>query len=343
MRIIVFGGGGGIGGWICEVLSEQTNIEQVACVRNWSSAVRLARRGVSIAKVDIGDGEALPALLAGADVVVNATMPPSALERELVRGLYAAATRAGVRRFIQFSSAAVYGDLTGPIAEDSRPSPNDGYSNGKAEMERLLLEAAVHSAPQLFIFRPSIVYGPFADFWTVRYVERITKGKWRNLGRAGAGTCNLVHARDVTRLVIAAATADVESGAHVLNVNGPDHVTWNGYIERLGDALEMPDRVTPNIAVFRATAFVAGMMRSAAQVGSIKALYRRSTGTTRLAMTSAKVVTALYPTPSELKLLRRKAQYVGDRAAKVLGVSPSISLHAGIQESVEWCRVHGIV
>jgi nucleoside-diphosphate-sugar epimerase len=343
MRIVVFGAGGGIGGWICEALSERTNIEQVACVRNWSSAVRLARRGVSIAKADIGDRGALPALLAGADVVVNATMPASALEPELVRGLYAAAARAGIRRFIQFSSAAVYGDLTGLIAEDSRPSPNDDYSNGKAAMERLLLEAAVPSSPQVFILRPSIVYGPFADFWTVRYVERISREKWRNLGRAGDGTCNLVHAHDVARLVIAAATADIEPGAHVLNVNGPDHVTWNGYIERLGDALETPDRVTPNAAVFRATVFVAGMMRSAAQIGSLKAFYRRSTGTRRSAMTSAKVVTALYPTPSELKLLRRKARYVSDKAAKVLGVSPSISLQAGIQQCVAWCRVHGIV
>lgn len=343
MRIVVFGAGGGIGGWICEVLSERTGIEQVACVRNWSSAVRLARRGIRIAKVDIGNTEELPALLTGADVVVNATMPPSAREPELVGGLYAAAARAGVRRFIQFSSATVYGDRTGLITEESRPSPNDDYSNGKAEMERLLLDAAVQSAPQLFLLRPSIVYGQFADFWTVRYVDRITKGKWRSLGRAGEGICNLVHARDVAGTVLTAATADIEPGAHVLNVNGPDHVTWNAYIERLGDALETPDRVTPNVAMFRATAWVAGMMRSAAQIGAIKAFYRRSTGTTRVAMTSAKAATALYPASSELTLLRRKATYVSDKAARVLGVSPSISLHAGIQESVEWCRVHGIV
>jgi nucleoside-diphosphate-sugar epimerase len=339
----VFGAGGGIGGWICELLSEQAAVDQVACVRSWSSAVRLARRGVTIAKVDIGDTGELVALLAGADVVVNATMPPSAREPELVHGLYSAAAMAGVSRFIQFSSAAVYGDATGLISEESSPSPNDGYSKGKAEMERLLLEAATHSAPQLFILRPSIVYGPFADFWTVAYVERITKGKWRSLGYAGEGACNLVHARDVARVVVAAATADVEPGTHVLNINGPDSVTWNGYIERLGDALEVPDRVTPNLAMFRAAAFVARMMRSVAQIGPIKAFYRRSSGTARWAMTSAKVVTGLYPTPGEVKLLRRKARYAGDKTARILGFSPSISLDAGIQESVEWCRLHGIV
>jgi nucleoside-diphosphate-sugar epimerase len=261
----------------------------------------------------------------------------------LVRDLYAAAGRAGVRRFIQFSSAAVYGDLTGRLTEDSRLSPNDDYSNGKAAMERLLLEVAAPTSPQVFILRPSIVYGPFADFWTVRYVERVAKGKWRNLGSAGSGTCNLVHAHDVATFVIAAATADVAPGAHVLNINGPDNVTWNEYMERLGDALEIPDRVTPNVLAFRTAAFTAGLMRHAAQIASLKAFYRRSTGTTRSAMTSAKAVTALYPTPSELKLLRRKARYISDRAARVLGTGPSITLDAGIRQSVAWCRVHGII
>lgn len=343
MRIVVFGAGGGIGGWIAETLSEQRHVDTIACIRNWSSAVRLARRGIRLARADLGDTGALREVLAGADMVVNATMPPSNLEPELVGGLYEAAVRAGVGRFIQFSSAAVYGDRTGLITEDAGTSPNDDYSRGKTAMERVLLDAGSHAAPQVFILRPSIVYGPFADFWTVRYAERITQGKWRHLGRAGEGTCNLVYAHDVARLVIVAATGDAPPGAHVLNINGPDDVTWNGYIERLGDALGTADRVIPNMAAFRATAFAARVMRSAARIEPLKALYRRSTGAARSAMTSAKVVTALYPTPSELKLLRRKARYVSERSASVLGFRPSTALEHGLEKSVEWCRVHGIV
>lgn len=343
MRIVVFGAGGGIGGWICEALSEHPDVELQACIRNWSSAVRLARRGISLVRIDIADAGAVAATVAEADVVVNATMLPSAHEPALVRSLYAAATRAGVRRFIQFSSAAVYGDRTGLVAEDAGPSPNDDYSRGKAEMERLLLEGAADSHTQLIILRPSIVYGPFADFWTVRYVERVTLGKWRNLGRGGDGICNLVHAQDVARLVTAAATTDIERGTLVLNVNGPDNVTWNAYIERLGDVLGTPNRMTPSVAAFQARAALAEAIRGAARVGSLKALYRRSTGATRSAMTSAKVMTSLYPTRSEQKLLRRKARYVAEQAARTLGVTPAISLETGIQQSVAWCRVHGIV
>jgi nucleoside-diphosphate-sugar epimerase len=260
----------------------------------------------------------------------------------LVSELYAAATRAGVGRFVQFSSAVVYGSASGDVTEATALSPNGDYARGKAEMEKRLLEAAVPSAPQLFILRPSIVYGPFADFWTVRYVERVSKGRWRSLGAAGSGTCNLVHAHDVARVVVAAATAAVEPGAHVLNVNGPETLTWNDYVEQLGNALGTTDRVTPSFAWFRTVAATAEILRKASQWSPLRSFYRRSKGATRAVFTGAQGVTKLYPASGELRLLRQKVNYKSGRVTTVLGVSPSISLTDGLRQSVEWCRVHGI-
>ena len=68
-------------------------------------------------------------------------------------------------------------------------------------MEMALLDAAANATPQLFILRPSIIYGPFADAWSVRYAQRIANGHWLSLGRAGRGTCNLIHVRDLARFV----------------------------------------------------------------------------------------------------------------------------------------------
>ena len=81
MRIAVFGAGGFVGGWICEELSERQDIELLACVRQWASAVRLARRGLQIRQMDLENATAFPALLAGVDVVVNAAMLPASLSR----------------------------------------------------------------------------------------------------------------------------------------------------------------------------------------------------------------------------------------------------------------------
>ena len=62
------------------------------------------------------------------------------------------------------------------------PSPATDYARGKVAMEGALITAAGPSGPQIVILRPSIIYGPFSDAWTVRYVERIVSGRWRALG-----------------------------------------------------------------------------------------------------------------------------------------------------------------
>lgn len=343
MRIVVFGAGGFVGGWICEELSQRRDIDHVACVRRWASAVRLARRGVDIRQADLENVNELTPLLAGVDCVVNATMPVPSREPALATALYAACVRSGVRRFVQFSSAAVYGQRTGEVDEHASPVPIDAYSRGKAEMEQRLTQAAAQSGPELLILRPSIIYGPFSDAWTVRYVERIVQGRWRGLGWVGEGTCNLVHAHDVARAAIAAATADVAPGTHVLNINGPDVVSWNEYIEQLGDALDTADRVVPNAARFGAMALAAGIMRMGATLTLVRSWYQRSAGTTRVAMKHAHAATKLYPSRGELQLLRRKVHYVADQASRVLGFRPVVPLDEGLRQSVAWCRVHGVV
>lgn len=343
MRVVVFGAGGFVGGWIGEELSQRHDVELVACVRKWASAVRLARRGVDIRQADLEDTDAVASVLTGADVIVNAAMLAPEREAELVARLFAAGRRAGAQRFIQFSSAAIYGDRTGELDEGTLPSPVDAYSRGKAEMERRLGEASAGEDVHLFVLRPSIIYGPFSDAWTVRYVERITKGRWRGLGRMGEGTCNLVHAHDVARAAIAAATADAQRGIHVLNINGREVVTWNEYIERLGNVLGTSDRAVPSAPLFRGMAVTADVLRAGASVGLVRSLWRRSAGIARTAMSNAQAVTKLYPSSAELKLLRRRVHYSADKAARVLGIAPSVPLDEGLRQSVTWCRVHGVV
>jgi nucleoside-diphosphate-sugar epimerase len=343
MRIVVFGAGGFVGGWICEELCQRDDIEVVACVRNWASAVRLARRGVDIRRINLEEADVLPGVLAGADMVVNAALLPPLREPTLVTTLYLACLRAGVRRFVQFSSAVVYGNRSGDVDENMAPTPVDDYSRGKAEMESRLAEVALGSDTQVFILRPSIIYGPFSEAWTVRYVERISKGRWRGLGRIGDGTCNLVNVHDVAKAVIAAATANIAPEVHVLNINGPDNVSWNEYIERLGDALGTPNRVTPNVTLLRAMALATEIVRRGAEFTSLRAFYRRSDGPTRAAMMNALAVTRLYFPLYELNMLSRKVHYSADKAARVLGLCPSIRLEEGLRQSVAWCRMHGVV
>jgi nucleoside-diphosphate-sugar epimerase len=342
MKIVVFGAGGFIGGWLCEELTDRQDVQVVACVRKWSSAVRLARRGFDIVQVDLETVTNDMAVVAGADVVVNLSMPMPEREPELACRLYSASAAAGVRKFIQFSSIAVYGDQIGNVDEDTPPAPSNEYGRGKTEMENRLLKVAARSGPQLFILRPTIVYGPFSGNWTVRYARRIANGRWLSLGWAGAGTCNLVHGQDVAKSVILAALAQPDSKSYVLNINGPEVVTWNEYIRRFGDALGVGGRTRMNPLFFTLTSTGVHGVRKVGVWVKRKGL-QRPLQSAPVLVGRAQSIADLYPTPEELHLLRQKVRCSWERAARVIGFSPSTSLDEGLRQSAEWCRVHGVI
>jgi len=341
MRVIVFGAGGTVGGWILEQLSQTPGIEQIGCVRRWASAVRPARRGIPLVQVDLERGD-LREVVRGADSVVNAAMLPAQREADLVESLYRACNEMGVGRFIQMSSAAVYGRSEGEVDETHPPCPCDAYSAGKALMESRLLAAAQTAFTQVFILRPSIVYGPFSTAWTERYVRRILAARWRNLGAGGQGTCNLIHGLDLASMVVAAATGEVPAGNHVLNVNGPDAITWNQYIELLGDALEIPARHPLSGLEYQARTAAASLLRLGKNFQWVRTLRRRSRGTARAAILSAQQMTDLYPDETERALLARRVHYSAARATEVLRIAPAITATEGIRDSAQWCRRHGI-
>jgi nucleoside-diphosphate-sugar epimerase len=343
MRIVVFGAGGFIGGWLCEGLADSQDVELNPCVRRWSSAVRLARRGFDIVQVDLENVTDSATVIAGADVVVNLSMPLPEREPELAFRLYSACAAAGVRKFIQFSSIAVYGDQTGNVDEHTPLAPSTDYGRGKAEMEYRLLKAAARSGPQLCILRPTIVYGPFSENWTVRYARFIANGRWRSLGWAGAGFCNLVHGQDVAKSIALAALAQPDSKSYVLNINGPEVVRWNEYIDRFADALGVLGRRSMNPLLFDLTATVVhGGVRKASTWLKRSGL-NRSLQSAPALVGRARSVVNLYPTPEELHLWRQKVRYSWERAGRIIGFNPSTSLDDGLRQSAEWCRVHGII
>jgi nucleoside-diphosphate-sugar epimerase len=348
MRIIVFGAGGFIGGWICEHLSTRPDVETLGCIRKWAAATRIARRGINVTVLNLEGVHAARTILSGASVVVNAAMPAPTDEPELVSRLYAECAKAGVERFIQFSSAAVYGDQIGHVHEDTPPMPVNDYARGKVLMEQALLGLAAKSETQVFILRPSIVYGPFSEFWTVRYAQRILSGRWRGIGDVGDGTCNLIHANDIASAVFAAANGKHPKGSHILNLNGPEIVTWNEYIDRFGEALGVPQRQMLRKIPFLGKSCAAELIRRAPKWAKTptKWVLRRFVrpGSVRIPALNPWELSfsQVYPPLAEIKLLRRKVIYGWDRASAVIGFSPIISLNEGIRQSSEWCRRHGV-
>jgi len=343
MRIAVIGAGGFIGGWISEELSERTDLEQRACVRRWASSVRIARRGIPIALANIEDERALPSVLSNVDAVINASMVAPSKEANLAAVLWRAAATAGVDRFVQLSSAAVYGDATGDIDETWPARPLDEYGRGKVEMERTLVGLAARGKPEVVILRPSIVYGPFSDAWTVRYARRISAGRWLHLSSLAKGTCNLIYAQDLARAAIAASTISIRQPSLVLNLNGPEALQWNDYIARFGEALGVQCRLVPNVNTFRAKVIAAEMLKRLARYDYVKRTYRSATGRARATLGGVKMAVDLYPSLAEIALLGRNVRYTANRSESVLSSGTPTAVEEGLRRSAAWCHVHDIL
>ncbi len=157
------------------------------------------------------DEAARLALVDGADVVFHvAGLVAAQAEAEFLRvnrdgaaALAAAAMRAGVGRFVLVSSLAV----TGPsrpgraVDEDSGPGPVTAYGRSKKAGEEAVRTAGVPCT----ILRPPAVYGP-RDRAFLTLFQAAARGVVPLLGDGGQ-ELTLVHAADLARALVAAATS----------------------------------------------------------------------------------------------------------------------------------------
>ncbi|HSG49887.1 MAG TPA: NAD-dependent epimerase/dehydratase family protein, partial [Longimicrobiales bacterium] len=127
----------------------------------------------------------------------------------------ARAVSTGVSRYIFTSSVAVYPE-GGPFDEDadlvpaSHPNP---YSAQKAESERALFRLGEETGLAVSTLRPAFVYGPHNPFEREAFFwDRLLAGRPIILPEDGSRTMQWVHAGDVARAAVLAATMDAASG-----------------------------------------------------------------------------------------------------------------------------------
>lgn len=174
---------------------------------------------------DICDASACARALAGKRQVIHCAAQvsvPRSIEdpvgdaRNNVLGslqLLQAASQAGVQRFINTSSAAVYGDpVSLPLGEDSPTVPLSPYGAAKLAGEAYArVFRALHGLEAVSV-RPFNVFSPRQDPASpysgvlTKFVERIRQGRPPLVLGDGTQTRDFVHARDVAGWMIDLAT-----------------------------------------------------------------------------------------------------------------------------------------
>ena len=191
---------------------------------------------------DLRDREVLERLVAGCDAVIHTAAlldvgaPPSAiheLNTGVVERLYDAATRAGVKRFVQISSAMIYAQgQKGPLTESSGVDPRGEHGRSKLEAEAILRAHRGEDEPAWTILRAAPLYGRrgrhfAAALLAVGPVARLMTPVL--LRPSGGPTATLVHAEDVARAAL-----------FVLDREDTKYETYNVADE---DALTLGERV----------------------------------------------------------------------------------------------------
>jgi nucleoside-diphosphate-sugar epimerase len=244
-KILVTGATGFIGGRLVEELVGRQGCRVRALVHNFANAPRIARFPVEMVGGDVADEAAVTRAAQGCDVIVHAAMGTTgnaqARRRATVAGTEAvlkAARAAKVERVVHLSTISVYGMTPdGDLHEqDRRGRLPDAYSRDKAAAEKLALHYHRKKGLPVAILQPTIVYGPFAQSWTISPLAAL-RTEQVILPEGGAGLCNAVYVDDVVDAIVRAAHVPEAVGECFL-VSAPEPVTWKefygAYEEMLG-------------------------------------------------------------------------------------------------------------
>lgn len=236
VNVLVTGGAGFIGSHLVEQLLAAGHSVRVLDNLSTGKRENLPPGGVEFLHDDIRDRAAVDAGMAGVDAVVHlaavASVPASvddpvgthATNFDGTLHLLEAARRAGARRFLYASSAAVYGDNPNlPLTEDAALRPLTPYAADKLAGEYYLDFYHRQHGLDTTAFRFFNIYGPRQDPRSPYsgvisiFVERLAQRQPVTIYGDGRQTRDFVFVGDLARLLVRALAESATAG-QVLNV-----------------------------------------------------------------------------------------------------------------------------
>jgi NADH dehydrogenase len=227
--ILLTGGTGFVGGHVVHALREAGR--PVRClVRNTAKAGRLASLGCELVEGDMTDVASLRRASEGVETVVHLVAIRQGREDEFerimsqgTRDLLAAAKDAGARRFVLMSALG-----TSEETKDLVP-----YYRAKWEMEKAVEGAGI----PYIIFRPSFIFGRDGGILpTFRKLAKLTPVT--PIVGSGKQRIQPIWADDVAAYFDRAIDLEAVMGK-IVELGGPDVVSWNEFWERLKRVLRL--------------------------------------------------------------------------------------------------------
>ena len=346
-KVLVTGAGGFIGGRVVEVMYLTRSFTPRAGVRSWASAVRVGRFPVEIKRVDLLNREEVDHATEGVSYVVHCAYGPGGATVEGTGNLMEVLATKPIKGIVHLSTIAVYGNAEGIIDETHACDfSGNEYADSKLEAERICLRYAEKGTP-VTILRLPIVYGPFSRNWTIQIANMLAISSLGLNEQFERGKCNLLYIDDLVAAIHKALSSGTGIGK-ILNVNGPEVVSWNDYFRRFNDGLGLPPLKPRPLGQAN---LVANLMRPVRSMGKyllanhaaiIKNLASAVPAIGR-SLISAERTLRLTPVREDLALYSRDAVYSPGNIRKVLGFEPQVGVDEGLRHSISWLKQQGFL
>ncbi|MGV9709249.1 NAD-dependent epimerase/dehydratase family protein [Gordonia sp. NPDC003424] len=228
-----------------------------------------------------------------------------------------AAIDAGVARFIHFSSVAAFGyefpdnvDETYPVAVCG-----DVYTDTKVNSEAVVLAAHAAKEIDVTVIRPGDVWGP-GSVWVRSPIAEMRKPTGFPLPDGGRGIFSPVYIDNFVDGMVLATDSDDAIG-QVFVISDGVGVPCSEFFGHMAKMSKGTIRTLPmSVAVPLAEA-LGGLMRRLGQKTDL------CEGT--------------------MLLLNRPGTYSIEKAGKILGYQPRVSLEEGMKRVEEWARAEGVI
>jgi nucleoside-diphosphate-sugar epimerase len=325
LSALVTGASGFIGGRLAERLANEEGVRVRAMVRNMKRTGRLQSLPLEIVQADLLDLSSLRTAVDGCDLVFHC----AAIVRETgdrdeffqtnVQGtenILRVSTDAGIRKFVHFSSVAVYGMNPPDRIDETIPYQPCGnlYCDTKIAGEKAVWFFHREARLPVVVIQPANVYGPYSNPWTVRPVKLILSGQMMLID-GGTGICNYVYIDNLLDATLLATKSDSSVGQVYLISDGMP-VTWKeffGYYARMAGKPKM--RSVPQ---WLGRVIATGMEIVSKFTGKPPKITREA-----------------------INYLIRQSHFSIEKARRELGYQPRLSLEEGMKLTEQWLRETG--
>jgi len=228
-----------------------------------------------------------------------------------------AARDAGCRRFVHTSTMGVHGHVKdGPGNEESPYSPGDDYQETKLEGELLALRLGAELGLPVAVVRPCGIYGP-GDTRFLKMVKPVSRGRFIMIG-SGETHYHFAYIDDLVQGFMLAGEKEAAVGEAFL-IGGEESPTLNELVQAIASNLGMkpPRWRIPVWPVYWSGWLCEKLCKS---IGVEPPLH-----------------------PRRVAFFTKNREFSVDKAKRLLGFEPKVSLEDGFGRMIDWYRQNNLL